>query len=52
MDLGLYPMARIQLERAPDLQRETYGAENPETLRAMYRLGNIACFKTSILKRR
>ena len=32
-DLGLYPEARKQLERALELQRRVLGAENPKTLR-------------------
>jgi hypothetical protein len=31
LDLGLYPEARTQLERALDLQRPTLGTENPAT---------------------
>ena len=42
MDLGLYPEARAQLERALDLQRRVLGAKNPETLKTMALLGNIA----------
>ena len=41
-DLGLYPEARKQLERALDLYRRVLGAENPKTLRTMYRLGDTA----------
>ena len=41
-DLGLYPEARTQLERALDLQRRALGAKNPETLKTMSRLGRLA----------
>ena len=41
-DLGLYPEAREQLERALDLQRRALGAKNPETLKTMSHLGAIA----------
>jgi hypothetical protein len=40
-DLGLYPEARTQLERALDLQRRALGAKNPETLKTMSRLGRL-----------
>ena len=42
MDLGLYPEARTQLERAVELHRRVLGAENPETLKTMSRLGRLA----------
>ena len=42
MDLGLYPGARTQLERALYLQRRALGAENPQTLKTMNRLGRTA----------
>jgi tetratricopeptide (TPR) repeat protein len=42
MDLGLYPGAREQLERALDLRRRILGGVNPETLKTMSRLGSIA----------
>ena len=42
MDLGLYPEARKQLERALDLHRRVLGAENPKTLKTMSRLGRTA----------
>ena len=42
MDLGLYPEARKQLERALDLHRRLLGAENPKTLKTMSRLGSTA----------
>ena len=41
-DLGLYPQARTQLDRALDLQRRILGVKNPETLKTMYRIGNVA----------
>ena len=41
-DLGLYPEARTQLERALDLRRRVLGAKNPETLKTMDRLGYVA----------
>jgi eukaryotic-like serine/threonine-protein kinase len=39
LDLGLYPEARTQLKRALELHRQVLGAENPDTLRTMSRLG-------------
>ncbi len=42
MDLGLYPEARRQLERALDLQRRVLGPKSPETLKTMYRIGYTA----------
>ncbi|MGO9258974.1 MAG: tetratricopeptide repeat protein [Bryobacteraceae bacterium] len=42
MDLGLYPEARAQLERALELQRRALGAKNPATLRTLGRLGHTA----------
>jgi serine/threonine protein kinase len=42
MDLGFYPEARTQLERALDLQRRVLGAKNPETLKTLAQIGNIA----------
>ena len=41
-DIGLYPEARTQLERSLDLQRWILGAKNPETLKTIYRIGNVA----------
>jgi len=38
-DLGVYPEARANLERALDLYRQTLGAENPKTLTTMRLLG-------------
>jgi tetratricopeptide (TPR) repeat protein len=40
-DLGLYPEARTQLERALELHRRVLGTENPKTLKTMSRLGGI-----------
>ena len=40
-DLGLYPEARTQLERALDLHRRVLGAKNPKTLKTMSRLGRL-----------
>jgi eukaryotic-like serine/threonine-protein kinase len=42
LDLGLYPEARTQLERAFDLHSRVLGPENPKTLRTMSRLGTAA----------
>jgi serine/threonine protein kinase/tetratricopeptide (TPR) repeat protein len=42
MDLGLYPEARTQLQRALDLHSRVLGEQNPETLRTMYRIGYVA----------
>src|SRR5580658_732721 len=42
MDLGLYPPARTQLERALDLQQRVLGPKNPETLKTMNRIGYTA----------
>ena len=42
LDLGLYPEARTQLERALELHRRRSGAENPETLKTASRLGRVA----------
>jgi eukaryotic-like serine/threonine-protein kinase len=41
-DLGLYPEARKQLERALDLYRQVLGARNPKTIKTISRLGHIA----------
>ncbi|MFI5166641.1 MAG: tetratricopeptide repeat protein [Thermoanaerobaculales bacterium] len=41
-DLGLYPGARKQLERALELDRKFLGAENPKTLRIMRDLARTA----------
>ena len=42
MDIGLYPEARTQLERALYLHRRALGEKNPNTLKTMSRLGCIA----------
>ncbi len=42
MDLGLYPEARIQLERALAVASRALGAENPRTLKTINRLGRTA----------
>jgi tetratricopeptide (TPR) repeat protein/tRNA A-37 threonylcarbamoyl transferase component Bud32 len=42
MDLGLYPDARKQFERALELHRRELGVPNPKTLKTMSRLGRIA----------
>ena len=41
-DLGLYPPARKQLERALELRRRIQGPKNPKTLETMLRLGETA----------
>jgi non-specific serine/threonine protein kinase/serine/threonine-protein kinase len=50
IDLGLYPEAQKQLERALDLERRLDGLENPKTLRTMSRLG-FAAFSQGDLTR-
>jgi PAS domain-containing protein len=45
LDLGLYPEARTQLERALDLRRRTLGARNPKTLDTMSSLGSVSYFQ-------
>ena len=42
MDLGLYPEARTQLQRALELDRRVFGVKNPKTLKIMSRLGYAA----------
>ena len=42
VDLGLYPEARTQLERALDLQRRALGANNPKTAKTISGLGRVA----------
>jgi tetratricopeptide (TPR) repeat protein/predicted Ser/Thr protein kinase len=42
LDLGLYPEARTQLERALEIQRRVLGTANPKTLKTMSRLGRGA----------
>ena len=40
-DLGIYPEARKQLERALDLQRRVLGPEHPDTLKSMNNLAVV-----------
>jgi serine/threonine protein kinase len=42
LDLGLYPDARTQFERALDLQRRVLGPKNPQTLKTLNRIGYSA----------
>ncbi len=42
MDLGLYPEARAQLERALELHRKVLGPNNPKTLKNMGGVGWVA----------
>jgi tetratricopeptide (TPR) repeat protein len=42
VDLGLYPEARKQLERALELDRRVLGEKDPKTLNAMAHVGQIA----------
>ncbi len=42
IDLGLYPEARKQLERARELGRQALGPDNPATLSAVHDLGLVA----------
>jgi tetratricopeptide (TPR) repeat protein len=42
IDLGLYPEARTQLQRALEVRRRVMGARNPETLNTFSRLGRTA----------
>jgi tetratricopeptide (TPR) repeat protein len=42
LDLGLYPEARMQLERALDLRRRVLGTQNPDTLKTMSHVGHAA----------
>jgi tetratricopeptide (TPR) repeat protein len=41
-DLGLYPEARKQLDRALELYRRVLGAKNPKTLKTIRRIGRTA----------
>jgi len=45
MDLGVYPEARKQLERALELQRRVLGPDNPATLRNISRLSRLDLFQ-------
>lgn len=40
-DLGLYPQARLQMERSLELRRRELGAAHPDTLRALDNLGTL-----------
>jgi serine/threonine protein kinase/Tfp pilus assembly protein PilF len=40
-DLGLYPQAQQQVQRALELRRRSLGEENPDTLTSMYELGVV-----------
>ncbi|HEX3877487.1 MAG TPA: serine/threonine-protein kinase [Bryobacteraceae bacterium] len=42
VDLGLYPEARKQLERALELYRRVRGRQNPKTLQSMRQLARVA----------
>ncbi|MBI4906910.1 MAG: serine/threonine protein kinase [Acidobacteria bacterium] len=44
-DLGVYPEARKQLERALELQRQVLGPENPKTINTMHVLGRTALYQ-------
>jgi len=44
-DLGVYPEARKQLERALELQRQALGPENPKTIGTMNVLGRTALYQ-------
>lgn len=41
MDLGLYPQARKQWERALELRRRVLGPDNPKTLKSLWGVGRI-----------
>jgi len=44
-DLGLYPEARKQIERALELDRRVLGADNPRTLKTISHLEGVAYFQ-------
>lgn len=44
-DLGVYPEARKQLERALELQLQVLGPENPKTINTMHVLGRTALYQ-------
>jgi len=44
-DLGVYPEARKQLERALDLQRQVLGPEHAKTINTMHILGRTALYQ-------
>jgi eukaryotic-like serine/threonine-protein kinase len=52
MDLGLYPKARTQLQRALELRLRVLGQKNPETLKTMHRVGGLPISKARMLRRR
>jgi len=45
MDLGLYPEARTQLQRALELHRQVQGASSPKTLKTLNHLGRTAYYQ-------
>ncbi|HEX5104557.1 MAG TPA: serine/threonine-protein kinase, partial [Pirellulaceae bacterium] len=44
-DLGVYPEARKQLERALELQRQVLGPGNPKTINTLHVLGRTALYQ-------
>ena len=48
-DLGIYPEAGKQLERALELRRKVLGVDKPETLRTALNLGRVADFLGQVL---
>jgi tetratricopeptide (TPR) repeat protein len=46
LDLGLYPEARKQLERALELEERVMGAEDPKTLKTISRLAHSASLQS------
>ena len=50
VDLGLYPEARTQLQRALELHGRVLGAENPKTLRTKSLLGRVAFLQGKFLE--
>ncbi|MBV8812416.1 MAG: serine/threonine protein kinase [Acidobacteriaceae bacterium] len=44
-DLGLYPEAHRNLQRAIDLRRRVLGEQHPDTLTAMYKLGQLYLYE-------
>jgi eukaryotic-like serine/threonine-protein kinase len=45
MDLGLYPEARTQLQRALELHRQVQGPRSPKTLKTLNNLGHTAYYQ-------
>lgn len=43
-ELGLYPEAHAQYQRALELRQQLFGAKNPETIKTMAALGEMAMF--------